>query len=398
MSHSDPVVIVSAKRTPIGSFGGVFKDIPAHQLGALAIKACLDETGHVLDTAIERVLMGCVLQAGQGQAPARQATLGAALPNHVPATTLNKMCGSGLESVILAHDALLAGSQRVLVAGGMESMSRAPYLLPKERFGARMGHGVVQDHMFLDGLEDAYDKGKLMGYFADQSAKIYGISRSMQDDWAKRSLERAQLSTEKGYFHGEIAPVDLPPLRGESQCVEKDECPQQAKPHKIPELKPAFTPDGSVTAANASSISDGAAALILMRKSEAEKRALPILGTIRAHAGSADAPEWFTRAPVAAIQAALTKAAWPKDSVDLFEINEAFAVVTLLAIQELKLDPERVNVCGGACALGHPIGASGSRILTTLIYALKRLHKKRGIASLCIGGGEALALAVEVTT
>jgi acetyl-CoA C-acetyltransferase len=391
---NDPIVIVSAKRTAMGHFGGAFKNTSASTLGAASIRACLTESG-MSPNDVDRVLMGCVLQAGQGQAPARQATLNAGLANSTPATTVNKMCGSGLETVIMAHDALAANSQQVVIAGGMECMSQAPYLLAKERFGARLGHQKTLDHMFLDGLEDAYDKGKLMGHFADQTAAHYQISREQQDAWALSSLERACNAQKDGKFAAEITPVDVTE-RKKTQRISEDEGPQNAKPEKIPQLKPAFNPDGTVTAANASSISDGASAVLLMRQSEAKKRQLPILATIIAHSAHAEAPEWFTRAPVGAINKLLKAANWGIETVDLWEINEAFAVVTLLAIQSLKLNPNQVNIHGGACALGHPIGASGTRILTSLIYALKQQDKKRGIASLCIGGGEALAVAIQI--
>jgi acetyl-CoA C-acetyltransferase len=393
MSH-DPIVIVSAQRTPLGSFGGAFKTTPAATLGAASIKAALAKTNIPLDD-IDEVIMGCVLQAGQGQAPARQAALGAGLPYTAGATTINKMCGSGLKAVMMAADEIRAGSHSIVVAGGMESMSNAPYLLPGNRFGQRMGHGKTYDHMFLDGLEDAYDRGRLMGTFADNCAQKYTITREDQDQLALASLARATEATEKGYFNHEITPVTVKSRKADIE-ITTDEGPANARPEKIPTLKPAFGKEGTVTAANASSISDGASALILMTESEAKKRGLTVLATLKAQAQNAHEPEWFSTAPIGSIEKILTQTGWTLDDVDLFEINEAFAVVTLVTMQQLNIPLEKVNVCGGACALGHPIGASGARILTTLIYALKRLGKKRGIASLCIGGGEAVALAIEV--
>jgi acetyl-CoA C-acetyltransferase len=354
-------------------------------LGAAAIRAAVERAGIAVDQ-IDEVIMGNVLSAGQGQAPARQASLGAGLPQSIGCTTVNKMCGSGLKAVMLAHDLLLAGTNLVMVAGGMESMTNAPYLLPKARGGYRMGHGQVIDHMFLDGLEDAYDRGKLMGVFAELCAEKYGFTREAQDAFAIESLARAQ----KADFAAEIAPVTV-----KDKIITIDEQPGKARPDKIPTLKPAFKPDGTVTAANSSSISDGAAALVLMKKSEAEKRGLKTLGTIRGHSTFAQDPAWFSTAPVGALKILSEKTGWALKDVDLFEINEAFAVVTMAAMRELDLPHDKVNVNGGACALGHPIGASGARILATLLAEMDARDVKRGIASLCIGGGEATAMAVE---
>jgi len=394
MATEDPVVIVSASRTPLGAFQGVFRDKAAPELGATAIRAAVERSGVAADE-VEEVLMGCVLPAGQGQAPARQASLGAGLPLSAGCTTVNKMCGSGMKAAMLAHDLLLAGSARVVVAGGMESMTNAPYLLPKARAGLRMGHAALVDHMFFDGLEDAYDKGRLMGTFAEECASKYAFSREEQDAWAIRSLERARRANEDGSFAWEIAPVAVADKKGE-RSVDRDEQPFTADPAKVPTLRPAFRKDGTVTAANSSSISDGAAALVLMREGEAKRRNLAPLARIVAHATHAQQPAWFTTAPVAAITKVLSKAGWELGSVDLFEINEAFAVVAMAAVREHGLDPERVNVNGGACALGHPIGASGARILVTLIAALRARRLNRGVASLCIGGGEATAMAIEL--
>ena len=386
----DPVVIVSAARTPMGNFQGELAGFTAPQLGSEALKAAI-ERAHVAAAEVDEVFMGCVLPAGVGQAPARQASRGAGLPDAVGATTVNKVCGSGLKAMMLAHDTLMAGSARIVLAGGMESMTNAPYLLDKARGGYRLGHGQVKDHMFLDGLEDAYDKGKLMGVFAEETATHFGFTREAQDAFALESLRRAQAAQASGAFVAEIAA-----LTSKAGVVESDEGPRKAKPDKIPTLKPAFSPTGTVTAANASSISDGAAAVLLMRQSEADKRGLPLLARLVAHAGHGEAPNWFTTAPIGAIQKVLTKANWQIGDVDLFEINEAFAVVTMAAMKELALPHDKVNVHGGACALGHPIGASGARLVVTLIHALKARGQKHGVASLCIGGGEAVALALEV--
>ncbi len=390
---SDPIVIVGAKRTPMGGFQGDLAGLTASQLGAAAIRAALDEAG-VPGDAVDQSVMGCVLPAGQGQAPARQATLKAGLPESVSATTVNKMCGSGMKAVMDAHDALRAGSADIVLAGGMESMTNAPYLLPKARGGYRMGHGQVLDHMFLDGLEDAYDKGRLMGTFAEDCARHYQFTRQAQDEYAIRSLKRAQGAIESGVFADEIVPVTVPGRGGET-LVSIDEQPGKARLDKIPTLKPAFAKDGTVTAANASSISDGAAALVLMRASTAAERGLTPIARILGHSVHAQAPAWFTTAPIGAIEKLFRKTGLDAKAVDLYEINEAFAVVAMAAIRDLDLDPEAVNMHGGATALGHPIGASGARILVTLLNALKHTDKTVGVGSLCIGGGEATAVAVE---
>jgi len=392
--HNDPIAIVGAARTPIGGLQGDFATLAASDLGSVAIKAAVERAG-VAPDAVDEVIMGCVLPAGQGQAPARQASLKAGLPLAAGCTTVNKMCGSAMEAAMLAHDALVAGSANIIVAGGMESMSNAPYLLPKARGGMRMGHGTVYDHMFLDGLEDAYDKGRLMGTFAEACAEKYRFSRERQDEYALRSLSRALAANEDGSFRWEIAPVTVSDRKGEV-VVDKDEQPGKANPEKIPKLKPAFRKDGTVTAANSSSISDGAAALVLMRRSTAEQKGLRPLALILGHAMHAQEPGWFTTAPVGALKKLYAKLGWKPGEAELYEINEAFAVVPMAAMEELGLSPETVNVHGGACALGHPIGASGARIVVTLMGALRKLGKKRGIASLCIGGGEATAMAVEL--
>ncbi|AIR90401.1 acetyl-CoA C-acyltransferase [Pseudomonas cremoricolorata] len=390
---SDPIVIVSAVRTPMGGLQGELKSLSAPQLGAAAIGAAL-ERGGVEPEAVDQVLFGCVLSAGLGQAPARQAALGAGLAAQTTCTTLNKMCGSGMEALILAHDLLLAGSADVVVAGGMESMSNAPYLLEKARAGYRMGHGQVLDHMFLDGLEDAYDKGRLMGTFAEDCAQAHDFSRQDQDDFAIASLTRAQLAISEGRFADEIVPVQVTEAR-QTRMVSDDEQPPKARLDKIPQLRPAFRDGGTVTAANASSISDGAAALLLMRRSEAERRGLKPLAVIHGHAAFADQPALFPTAPIGAIEKLMQRTGWSLDQVDLFEINEAFAVVTLAAMKQLQLPHDKVNVNGGACALGHPIGASGARILVTLIAALRQRNLRRGVAAICIGGGEATAVALQ---
>lgn len=386
---SDPIVITALARTPMGGFQGDLSPLSASELGAAAIRAALQRGGLTGDD-INEVIMGCVLPAGQGQAPARQASLGAGIPKSVGCTTINKMCGSGLKAVMLAHDLITAGTNDIMVAGGMESMTNAPYLLPKARSGYRMGHGQIIDHMFLDGLEDAYDKGKLMGVFAELCAGEYQFSREAQDAFAIESLKRAQVAD----FSAEIAPVTVKVGKEEKQ-ITIDEQPGKARLDKIPTLKPAFRPDGTVTAANASSISDGAAALVLMRRSAAEKNGSRILATIKGHATHAQDPAWFTTAPVGALKTLSQKTGWDLKDVDLFEINEAFAVVTMAAMKDLDLPHDKVNVHGGACALGHPIGASGARVLVTLIAALEKYNLKRGMATLCIGGGEAVAVAVE---
>ncbi|MDT9641363.1 acetyl-CoA C-acyltransferase [Pseudomonas protegens] len=389
----DPIVIVSAVRTPMGGFQGDFKGLSAPQLGSEAIRAAVQRAG-LAPQAVEEVLFGCVLSAGLGQAPARQAALGAGLDKGTRCTTLNKMCGSGMEATILAHDMLLAGSAEVVIAGGMESMSNAPYLLDRARSGYRMGHGKVLDHMFLDGLEDAYDKGRLMGTFAEDCAEANGFTRQAQDDFAVASLTRAQQAIKDGLFKDEIVPLQVM-VGKESKLISDDEQPPKAKLDKIPTLKPAFRDGGTVTAANSSSISDGAAALVLMRRSEADKRGLKPLAVIHGHAAFADTPGLFPVAPVGAIERLMKKTGWSLNEVDLFEINEAFAVVSLVTMSKLEIPHAKVNVHGGACALGHPIGASGARILVTLLSALRQKGLKRGVAAICIGGGEATAMAVE---
>ncbi|UYO41864.1 acetyl-CoA C-acetyltransferase [Rhodopseudomonas palustris] len=392
MTH-DPIVIVGSARTPMGGFQGELKDATASQLGSAAISAAVERAGLKPD-AIDEVVFGCVLPAGQGQAPARQASLGAGLPLSAGCTTVNKMCGSGMKAAMLAHDLLIAGSATVAVAGGMESMTNAPYLLDRARGGYRMGHGRVLDHMFLDGLEDAYDKGRLMGTFAEDCAQSYQFTRETQDNFAITSLTRAQAAIKDGSFAREITPVTL--KAGKSEItVTTDEQPLKAKLDKIPTLKPAFREGGTVTAANSSSISDGAAALVLMRRSEADKRGLKPLAAIVGHSTHAHEPALFATAPIGAIRKLSERTGWNLADVDLFEVNEAFAVVALAAMHDLGLPHDKVNVHGGACALGHPIGASGARVLVTLLAALEKYDLKRGIASLCIGGGEATAVAVE---
>jgi acetyl-CoA C-acetyltransferase len=390
----DPIVIAGLARTPMGAFQGELKDFTAPELGAVAIRAAVERAG-IGPADVEEVILGCVLPAGQGQAPARQASLGGGLPLGAGCTTVNKMCGSGMKAAMLANDLLLAGTNRVMVAGGMESMSNAPYLLPKARSGYRMGHQQVLDHMFLDGLEDAYEKGRLMGTFAEDCAETFGFKRQEQDAFAIASLERAQKANTEGWFAWEIAPTTLKSGKGD-RFLDRDEQPFKANFDKIPQLKPAFRKDGTVTAANSSSISDGAAALVLMRRSEAQRRGLAPIATIVGHATHAQAPGLFATAPVGAIRKLFERTGWSADGVDLYEINEAFAVVTMAAMREHRLPHEKVNVHGGACALGHPIGASGARILVTLIGALRKHGLKRGVASLCIGGGEATAMAVEM--
>ena len=389
----DPIVIVGAARTPMGGFQGDLKDAAAPALGAVAIRAALARAG-VDAGEVSEVIIGCVLPAGLGQAPARQASVGAGVPLSVGCTTVNKMCGSGMKAAMLAHDGLAAGSSEIMVAGGMESMSNAPYLLDRARSGYRMGHGRVYDHMFLDGLEDAYDRGRLMGTFAEDTAQAYQFTREAQDAFAIESLARAKRAIEDGTFAGEVAPVTVKGRKGEA-IVERDEQPLKANLGKIPGLKPAFRDGGTVTAANSSSISDGAAALVLMRRSEAEKRGLSPLAEVRAHASHAQEPAWFTTAPIGAIEKLLERVGWSTGDVDLYEINEAFAVVTMAAMRDLDLAHDRVNVHGGACALGHPIGASGARIIVTLLAAMAKYDARKGVASLCIGGGEATAIALE---
>lgn len=389
----DPIVIVSSARTPMGGFQGDLLGMTAPQLGAAAIRAAVERSGLPPEN-VQDVLMGCVLPAGQGQAPARQAALGAGLTRATTCTTVNKMCGSGMQTVILAHDQLLAGSADIVVAGGMESMSNAPYLLDRARGGYRMGHGRVLDHMFLDGLEDSFDKGRLMGSFAEECADTFGFSREAQDAYALESLRRAQAAIAEGRFAEEIVTLEV--TQGKQQrTIRDDEQPPKAMPEKIPSLKSAFREGGTVTAANSSSISDGAAALVLMRLSEAERRGLAPLAAIRGHASFADAPNLFPTAPVGAVKRLMQRTGWSLGEVDLFEVNEAFAVVGMAAMRDLDLPHERLNVHGGACALGHPIGASGARIVVTLLNALQQYDLERGVAAVCIGGGEATAIAVE---
>lgn len=390
---AENIVIVAAKRTPMGAFMGALSPLSATELGSHAIKTTVEEAG--ADAArIDEVIMGCVLPAGLGQSPARQASLGAGMPLSAGVTTINKVCGSGMKAVMMAHDLIKAGSANAVIAGGMESMTNAPYLLPKARGGYRMGHGQVMDHMMLDGLENAYD-GQAMGCFAQATADAEGITREDMDNFALTSLSRAKNAIAEGYFQAEVSPVTIAGRKGDV-VVADDESPAKAMPEKIPHLRPAFKKDGTVTAANSSSISDGAAALLVMSEAEAKAQGLAPLARIVGHSTNAIEPENFTVAPVGAMQKLLQKINWQTSDVDLFEINEAFAMVTMLAIKQLELDPEKVNVNGGACALGHPIGASGARILVTLIHALKRLNKTKGVASLCIGGGEATAIAVEL--
>lgn len=389
----ESIVIVGAKRTPIGAMQGKFNSLAAHQLGAAAIKAALEQAG-VGPAEVDDLIMGCVLPAGQGQAPARQAALGAGLDKATPCTTINKMCGSGMKAAMMATDALAAGDGSVVVAGGMESMTNAPHLLPKARAGYRYGHARVLDHMAFDGLENAYD-GKPMGFFADRTAEKYGITREEMDAYATESTSRAVKASRSGAFAAEIAPVTVAGRKGD-EVVKDDETPFTVNVEKIPTLRPAFNKDGRVTAATSSSISDGAAALVLMRESDCAKRGAKPLARLVAHASNAHEPEWFTTAPVEAIRKVLDKAGWKSSDVDLYEINEAFAIVAMAAIKDLGLDAVKVNVNGGAVALGHPIGATGARILTTLIYALKARGLRKGVAALCIGGGEATAVALEV--
>jgi acetyl-CoA C-acetyltransferase len=391
--NSDPVVILSARRTPVGAFQGALTTVTAPQLGAAAIKAALSDSG-VKASEVDEVIMGCVLSAGLGQAPARQAALGAGLPTSTPSTTVNKMCGSAMRAVMQGADQILAGNAQVVVAGGLESMSNAPYLLPKARSGYRMGNQEVIDHMFYDGLQSPWD-GQLMGCFAEATSEKYAFTRQAQDDFAAESVRRALAAIASGEFKAEVAPVTAKTRKGEV-IVDKDETPFTLDIAKIPTLKPAFKKDGTVTAASSSGISDGAAALVLMRESTAASKGLKPLAKILGYTSFAREPEWFTLAPVGAIQKLLTQLKWNAKDVDLFEINEAFAAVPMAAMKDLSLEHAKVNVNGGACALGHPIGATGARILTTLLYALKARGKKRGIASLCIGGGEATAIAVEL--
>ena len=391
---ADPIVIAAFARTPMGGFQGALSPVKTTDLGATAIKAALARAG-VKGEQVDKVFMGCVLPAGLGQAPARQAALGAGLPNSAEAVTVNKVCGSGMQAAIFAHDMLRAGSADVIVAGGMESMTNSPYLLAKHRAGARIGHDSVYDSMMLDGLEDAYDKGKAMGVFAEDTARAYQFTREMQDDFAIESLTRAKAAQASGAFDAEIAPVEIKSRKG-VETISTDEQPAKSDPAKIPTLRPAFLPDGTITAANASSISDGAAALVITRQSVADKLGLTVVARIAAHAAHAHEPALFTTAPIPAVKKALDKAGWTIGDVDLFEVNEAFAVVAMAAMRDLSIPHDILNVNGGACALGHPIGASGARILATLLSALKIRGGKKGVAALCIGGGEGVAMAVEL--
>jgi acetyl-CoA C-acetyltransferase len=393
MTASDPVVIVSTARTPMGGYQGDLSDMSGPELGTAAIVAALQKAG-VAPTDVEEVIMGCVLPHGQRQGPARQAAIHAGIPVSAGATTINKLCGSGMKATMLAHDLLLAGSNDVMVSGGFESMTNIPYLIPKARQGYRMGHGELQDAMFTDGLEDAYKRGQLMGHFAEKTAQHYQFTREAQDDFAVRSLTRAKKANEDGSFSNEMVPVTFKTRKGD-KTVSRDEQPFSASLDKIPTLKPAFSKDGTVTPANSSSISDGAAALVLMRRSEAEKRGLKPLATILAHTTHSQEPEWFTTAPVGAMKKLFDKTGWSNDEVGLYEINEAFAVVTMAAMREFDLPADKVNVHGGACALGHPVGASGARILGALVNAMHKYDVQKGVAAICIGGGEATAMAIE---
>jgi acetyl-CoA C-acetyltransferase len=393
MSQADPVVIVSAARTPLGRFLGDLAPVSAPSLGSTAIRAALDRAG-LAPEKVDEVLMGCVLPAGQGQAPARQAARGAGLPDAVGATTINKVCGSGMKATMLGHDLILAGSAGIVVAGGMESMSNAPYLLAKARSGYRVGHDRILDHMMLDGLEDAYEPGRAMGDFGEAAAEAYHFTRADQDAYAVETLTHARAAIETGAFKAEIVPVTVP-AKGGDRIVDTDEHPLKVSPEKIPTLKPAFRKDGTITAASASANADGAAALVLTRRSTAEREGLPILALIRGHATHSQAPAWYTTAPIPAIRKLLEKTGWTAGEVDLFEINEAFAVVAMAAAKDIGIARDRLNVNGGACALGHPIGATGARLIVTLLHALEARGGKRGIAALCIGGGEATAVAVE---
>ena len=393
MSNSDPVVIVAAARTPLGRFQGELSALSAPQLGAHVIRAALDRA-KLAPERVDEALMGCVLPAGQGQAPARQAARGAGLPDATGATTINKVCGSGMKATMLAHDLIRAGSADIVVAGGMESMSNAPYLLAKARAGYRFGHDRILDHMLLDGLEDAYEGGRPMGDFGEATAEKYGFTRADQDAYAVETLTRARAAIESGAFTAEIVPIAVP-AKGGNRLVEHDEHPLKVAPEKIPGLKPAFRPNGTITAASSSANADGAAALVLTRRSIAEREGLPILAEIKAHATHSQDPAWFTTAPIPAIRKLLDKVGWNVGDVDLFEINEAFAAVAMAAQHDLAIPGDRLNVNGGACALGHPIGATGARLIVTLLHALERRGQSRGVACLCIGGGEATAIAVE---
>lgn len=393
MSSADPVVIVSAARTPLGRFQGELSGVTAPALGSHVIRAALDRAGLAAER-VDEALFGCVLPAGQGQAPARQAARGAGLPDATGATTINKVCGSGMKATMLAHDLIRAASADIVVSGGMESMSNAPYLLAKARGGYRVGHDRIFDHMMLDGLEDAYERGRSMGDFGEAAAEAYQFSRDDQDAYAVETLTRARKAVESGAFRAEIVPVPVP-VKGGEVLVENDEHPLKVSPEKIPSLKPAFRPDGTITAASASANADGAAALILTRRSLAERDGLPILAEIKAHAAHSQEPAWYTTAPIPAIRKLLDKTGWSVGDVDLFEINEAFAVVAMAAQRDLAIPREKLNINGGACALGHPIGATGARLIVTLLHALQNHGLKRGVAALCIGGGEATAIAIE---
>ncbi|MDF2114380.1 acetyl-CoA C-acyltransferase [Roseiarcaceae bacterium H3SJ34-1] len=393
MSASDPVVIVSAVRTPLGRFQGDLSPLTAPALGAHVIRAAL-ERARLAPDRVDEVFMGCVLPAGQGQAPARQAMRSAGLPDAVGATTVNKVCGSGMKATMIANDLLLAGSADIVVSGGMESMSNAPYLLAKARGGYRVGHDRIFDHMMLDGLEDAYEVGRSMGDFGEAAAQVYQFTRDDQDAYAVETLTRARAAIADGAFAAEIAPVTVA-IKGGERIVDTDEHPLKVSPEKIPGLRPAFRKDGTITAASASANADGAAALILTRRSTAERQGLPILAQIKAHATHSQEPAWYTTAPIPAIRKLLDKTGWSVGDVDLFEINEAFAVVAMAAAKDLHIAADRLNVNGGACALGHPIGATGARLIVTLLHALERRDLKRGVAALCIGGGEATAIAIE---
>ncbi len=392
--NKEDIVIVSASRTPMGSFQGNLAELKATDLGTKVIQKNLKDTG-IVSSEIDEVIMGCVLPAGLGQAPARQASIGANIPNTVGATTINKMCGSGMKAVMMGHDSILAGSNRIVVAGGLESMSNAPYVMEKVRQGLRMGHSSIKDHMFIDGLEDAYDKGKLMGSFAEDTAEHYQFTREEQDNFAIESLERAKIANETGLFKSEIVPINIKNRKGE-KIIENDEQPFKANLEKIPTLKPAFKQNGTVTAANSSSISDGASSVILMTESEAEKRNIKPMAKIISHATNSHEPKWFTTAPIGAIKKVLENANLKMTDIDLFEVNEAFAVVPMAVMKELSISHSILNINGGACALGHPVGASGARVITTLIYSLRKNNLSKGIASLCIGGGEATAMALEL--
>jgi len=396
MTNPDPIVIVGGARTPMGGFGGDLKAVAAPELGAVAIGEALDRAGVAPDD-VDEVIMGVVLAAGMRQAPARQASRGAGIPDATGCTTINKMCGSGMKATMMGHDAILAGSADITVVGGMESMSNCPYLLTKARDGYRMGNGEIFDHMFIDGLEDAYDRGKLMGNYAEDTAQHYQFTREAQDEFAITSLTRAQAAINDGTFAKEIKPVTVKSRKGDT-VVEIDEQPFKANLEKIPTLRPAFAKDGTVTPANSSSISDGGAALVLMKRSEADRRGLTPLAVIHGHASHAQEPAWFTTAPIGAMQKLLDRVGWTVGEVDLFEINEAFAVVTMAAMRDLDIPHDKTNVHGGACALGHPVGASGARIIVTLMNALEKYDQKTGVASLCIGGGEATAVAIERLT